>query len=59
MRKRKKFVIPLNARKKQKFDEEVRKHCIKAGCNNNCLRKCTTKISEERRLHLNLEFWKI
>lgn len=56
VRKSKKFVIPLNARKKQKFDAEVRKNCVKAGCTNNCRRKSTLKISEERRLHLNLEF---
>lgn len=59
IRKRKKYDVPLIERKKAKHHVLMEKHGVKSGCDEKCLKKCSTNISQERRIFLNREYWKM
>ncbi|XP_031327380.1 uncharacterized protein LOC116160352 [Photinus pyralis] len=59
VRKRKKFELSVSSRKKAKHESLAKKHCVKDSCGKDCLKKCVSKISEERKQFLNSEFWKM
>lgn len=59
IRKRKKYELSIKERQKQQHHVLVEQHKVKPGCNNKCVHMCTKNISEERRMFLNSEFWKI
>ena len=52
IRKRKKYNMPLEERKKKKFDSVAQMHNVEVGCDDSCAQKCTTKISEDREISL-------
>lgn len=59
VRKRKRYDIPLEERKKKKLKEIVLKHDLKGNCNENCKKRCKENISRERQKYINKEYWKL
>lgn len=56
-RKRKKFKYTCSQRKTKQFRKIKEKHSLREPCNNSCKKKCTTKIGQDMRKHINSQFW--
>ncbi|XP_050298044.1 uncharacterized protein LOC126737267 isoform X2 [Anthonomus grandis grandis] len=56
-RKRRKYKIPLRERNLLKLENFKNKHRVKQPCSAVCKKKCISKISDERRVQINQEFW--
>lgn len=57
LRKRKRFDIPLEQRKKAKEEKKISKYILMESCNDKCGRKCLQNITKERQRTIHFEYW--
>lgn len=59
LRKRRRFSMSLQSRKKQKLEDKKNKFLLKDPCGSKCKKCCTKKISEAQRANIHLSFWQL
>lgn len=58
-RKRQKYNTSVLQRKIDAQNKKRLEHLVQPGCNEKCLKKCTTQVSQEDREEINSNYWKM
>ncbi|CAG9773648.1 unnamed protein product [Ceutorhynchus assimilis] len=59
LRKRKKYKYSVTERREKVLKKMERKHKVLEGCVETCRKKCRQNITDDRRIDINKQFWKM